>query len=71
MDGGPWMPAELGAEATVDTWRQWVYRWNATSGTHTLAVRATDGTGATQTPEQADPFPNGATGDHTIDVTVA
>jgi hypothetical protein len=34
-------------------------------------VRATDGTGATQTATPADPVPNGATGDHTISVTVS
>lgn len=71
VDNGPWNTAELGAEDTVDTWRQWVYRWNATPGEHTLSVRATDGTGAIQTPARAAPFPNGATGDHTIVVNVS
>jgi len=71
VDGGAWLPAELGEEATIDTWRQWVFRWPATPGRHTIAVRATDGTGEIQTAEQADPFPNGATGDHTIEVNVA
>ena len=70
VDDGPWLPAELGAEATLDTWRQWVYRWNATPGPRTLAVRATDGTGTIQTEAMAAPFPSGATGDHTISVTV-
>jgi DMSO/TMAO reductase YedYZ molybdopterin-dependent catalytic subunit len=71
VDDGPWNTAELGAENTVDTWRQWVYRWNAEPGEHTLSVRATDGTGAIQTPERAAPFPDGATGDHTIVVDVS
>ncbi len=71
VDDGPWNAAELGAEDTVDAWRQWVYRWNAEPGEHTLSVRATDGTGATQTPALAAPFPNGATGDHTIVVDVS
>ncbi|HTG47876.1 MAG TPA: molybdopterin-dependent oxidoreductase [Actinomycetota bacterium] len=70
-DDGPWTPATLGAEDTVDTWRQWVLPWNATSGRHTLSVRATDGTGEVQTPADAAPVPNGATGDHTIFVVVA
>ena len=39
-------------------------------GSHTLAVRATDGTGAVQPEERATPFPDGATGWHTITVTV-
>jgi hypothetical protein len=65
------MPAELAAEDTLDTWRQWMYRWNATSGDHRLSVRATDGTGETQPSKEAAPFPNGATGNHTIAVNVA
>jgi DMSO/TMAO reductase YedYZ molybdopterin-dependent catalytic subunit len=70
VDGGTWSRAELAAEDTVDTWRQWMFRWNATSGAHTLAVRATDGSDRVQTPTPSPPFPNGATGDHTISVTV-
>jgi DMSO/TMAO reductase YedYZ molybdopterin-dependent catalytic subunit len=70
VDGGPWLPAQLGAEASVDTWRQWVFRWDAGSGRHRLAVRATDATGAVQTGALADPAPDGATGWHTIEVTV-
>jgi DMSO/TMAO reductase YedYZ molybdopterin-dependent catalytic subunit len=71
VDDGEWATADLALQDTVDTWRQWVYRWNATPGHHYLSVRATDGTGATQTPIPADPAPNGATGDHTIGVTVS
>ena len=71
VDNGPWTAADLAAQDSVDTWRQWVYRWNATPGRHYLSVRATDGTGATQTQNLADPPPNGATGDHTIAVTVS
>jgi DMSO/TMAO reductase YedYZ molybdopterin-dependent catalytic subunit len=67
---GAWQPARLAAQDTIDTWRQWVYDWDATPGEHALAVRATDRTGATQTATPADPVPNGATGDHTISVTV-
>ena len=71
VDDGPWNAAELGAEDTIDTWRQWVYRWSAEPGEHTLSVRATDGTGAVQTQARAAPFPNGATGDHSIVVKVS
>ncbi len=70
VDEGPWQEAELAAEASVDTWRQWVYRWDATPGSHELQVRATDGTGETQTGEQRDVVPDGATGWHTVTVTV-
>lgn len=70
VDDGAWEPAELGVEDTIDTWRQWVYRWEATPGSHALAVRATDGEGETQTEETVPPFPDGATGHHTILVDV-
>jgi DMSO/TMAO reductase YedYZ molybdopterin-dependent catalytic subunit len=71
VDDGRWQAADLGAEDTVDTWRQWVYRWRATTGSHTIAVRATDGDGETQTAELVPPFPDGATGHHTIEVEVS
>ena len=70
IDEGPWLPAELAAEDTVDTWRQWVYRWEAARGEHLLRVRAVDRTGTPQTPVRTDPFPDGATGYHTIAVEV-
>ena len=69
-DDGDWQQAELSAEDTVDTWRQWVYRWEATPGSHSLSVRATDGDGETQTTLATPPFPSGATGHHTIGVEV-
>ena len=45
-----------------DTWRQWVLDWDATPGDHVIQVRATDGTGETQTEDQAPPEPDGASG---------
>jgi len=70
VDDGPWAPARLADALGVACWRQWVYSWDATPGEHRLAVRATDGEGATQTDERADVVPDGATGHHTISVTV-
>jgi len=70
IDGAPWATAELAGEDTVDTWRQWVYRWNATPGDHRIRVRATDRTGAMQTADRTEPFPDGATGHHEIVVRV-
>ena len=67
---GAWQPATLGAEDTVDTWRQWYFRWSASAGRYRLQVRATDGTGEVQTATEAAPAPDGASGYHTIDVTV-
>ncbi|WP_378148486.1 molybdopterin-dependent oxidoreductase [Cnuibacter sp. UC19_7] len=71
VDGGAWAPARLAAVDSIDTWCQWVYEWDATPGSHTLAVRATDESGYTQTPDKAPPAPDGATGWHTVSVTVS
>ena len=62
--------AKLAAQDTIGTWRQWYYLWNATPGQHVLQVRATDQTGYTQTAVVHKTEPNGATGYHTIQVTV-
>lgn len=70
VDGGPWQTARLAAEASIDTWRQWVWEWDATPGRHELQVRSTDGEGKTQPEERVKPFPDGATGWHAIVVTV-
>jgi len=67
---GVWYEAKLAAQDTIGTWRQWYYVWNATPGQHVLQVRATDQTGYTQTAVAHKTEPNGATGYHTIQVTV-
>jgi DMSO/TMAO reductase YedYZ molybdopterin-dependent catalytic subunit len=70
-DGG-WQPAELGASYSNETWRLWSFPWQAKSpGKHTITVRATDNTGAAQTADQVGSVPDGATGWHTVDFTVA
>lgn len=70
VDDGPWRPARLAEQATADTWRQWTYPWKATPGSHTLTVRATDGTGETQTEKRTKTVPDGASGWHSVVVTV-
>jgi DMSO/TMAO reductase YedYZ molybdopterin-dependent catalytic subunit len=69
-DNGPWHQAELAAADGIDTWRQWRWDWDAAPGLHTLRVRATDKTGATQTAQRAGPVPNGASGWDSTVVTV-
>ncbi|MBF6174536.1 molybdopterin-dependent oxidoreductase [Nocardia blacklockiae] len=71
IDDGPWQPARLAAEPSTDTWRQWVYDWDATPGPHTLRARATDGTGEVQTSDLRDVIPDGATGYPDVSVRVA
>ncbi|HEY7626977.1 MAG TPA: hypothetical protein VH761_07910, partial [Ilumatobacteraceae bacterium] len=70
IDEGPWNEARLATDVTDDAWRQWIYDWDATSGKHTIQVRATDKTGETQTADVAPPDPDGATGYHTRGVRV-
>jgi DMSO/TMAO reductase YedYZ molybdopterin-dependent catalytic subunit len=71
-DGGEtWNEARLAANLDeVDTWRQYLYEWNARPGQYTLQVRATDGERETQTAKETRSHPSGATGYHTIGVTV-
>jgi len=71
IDDGGWQPAQQGASYSNETWRLWSFPWQAKSpGKHTITVRATDNTGATQTADRAGPVPDGATGCHTVDFTV-
>ncbi|MDQ0242392.1 molybdopterin-dependent oxidoreductase [Arthrobacter bambusae] len=70
IDNGPWSEATLAAEASVVTWRQWSFTWDATPGPHYIKVRATDGTGELQTEKRADPVPDGASGWQSVMVTV-
>jgi len=71
VDNGPWQQARLAEEPTIDSWRQWVLPWDAVKGNHTITVRATDAEGVVQTENQAPPAPDGATGWHTVNVTVS
>ncbi|XAS63661.1 molybdopterin-dependent oxidoreductase [Micrococcaceae bacterium Sec5.8] len=70
IDNGPWTEATLSTEASVITWRQWSFDWEATPGPHYIKARATDGTGEVQTDKRADPVPDGASGWQSLMVTV-
>lgn len=70
VDDGPWREAELSEALADSAWRQWALTWDAEPGEHRLQVRATDGTGETQTPTVRPPAPSGATGWHARLVTV-
>jgi DMSO/TMAO reductase YedYZ molybdopterin-dependent catalytic subunit len=70
VNGGAWNRAKLAAVPGIDTWRQWVWEWDATPGNHVIQARATDATGYTQTAALAPPEPNGATGYPTVNVSV-
>jgi DMSO/TMAO reductase YedYZ molybdopterin-dependent catalytic subunit len=66
-DGGQtWNTARLAKQLAQDSWRQYIYDWDANPGNYTLQVRATDGNGATQTASERAPHggvgTDGATG---------
>jgi len=72
IDDGDWQEAKLGTEDTLDTWRMWTWTWaDPTPGNHNITVRATDRSGYTQTSDQAETLPDGATGWHNIQFVVA
>ncbi|MGF1654832.1 MAG: molybdopterin-dependent oxidoreductase, partial [Actinomycetales bacterium] len=71
VDAGDWQQAALAEVPGPTTWRQWSWAWDATPGTHTLEVRATDSDCTTQTGERAPIKPDGATGWHSVVVRVA
>jgi DMSO/TMAO reductase YedYZ molybdopterin-dependent catalytic subunit len=66
LDGDAWREAELGRVPGNDTWVQWTGSVDVAQGSHTLAVRATDRSGYTQTAARADVVPDGATGWHSV-----
>jgi DMSO/TMAO reductase YedYZ molybdopterin-dependent catalytic subunit len=70
VDGGPWEDATLGPDAGGSYWRQWYLPWDATRGQHNIAARVVDGDGDVQTDVRAEPFPEGASGIHTLIVRV-
>ncbi|QSW99268.1 molybdopterin-dependent oxidoreductase [Haloterrigena alkaliphila] len=62
-DGGDtWVEAELSEPLPgEDVWRQWRHEYGA-AGSHEVIVRARDGEGNLQIPEEDGPKPDGATG---------
>lgn len=71
IDGGEWMQTQLSDAISIDTWRQWVFYWDAVSGDHKITVRAIDSNGKLQVEKPSDVAPDGATGLHSVFVNVA
>jgi DMSO/TMAO reductase YedYZ molybdopterin-dependent catalytic subunit len=71
VDDGPWQEAALRTPPLSGlTWVQWRYDWPASSGRHTLTVRAEDGNGERQIEEVQGVRPDGATGYHSVTARV-
>ncbi|WP_119696425.1 molybdopterin-dependent oxidoreductase [Microbacterium halotolerans] len=71
IDDGAWQSATLSNPINRDTWVQWTLAWDATPGTHYVAVRAVDKDGRRQIEEKAPIYPNGSSGWQRLLVTVA
>jgi DMSO/TMAO reductase YedYZ molybdopterin-dependent catalytic subunit len=71
-DGGKtWNQAYIKPPKSQTSWVVWGYNWTpAKPGKYVVQVRATDGKGNAQTSKRADPYPNGATGYHTVTYNV-
>ena len=71
VDGGAWSRCEIVESASGDAWVQWRAALKMPAGDHTLTVRCIDANGVIQVADERDVIPAGATGLHSIDVTVA
>ncbi len=73
VDGGnTWNEATLKPPHSPYSWVLWAYEWTPTAaGTASIIVRATDGQGQLQDPTVVQPFPDGASGYSTTQITVA
>jgi DMSO/TMAO reductase YedYZ molybdopterin-dependent catalytic subunit len=66
-----WHEARIDYRGAPMAWVLWSYDWHpAQPGRYMLVVRATDGTGTVQTPEERSFAPEGATGYHRVSVQV-
>ncbi|MTE24701.1 molybdopterin-dependent oxidoreductase, partial [Microbacterium sp. ZXX196] len=70
VDDGAWQEAELSNPINDDSWVQWRLEWDASPGTHYVAVRAINRDGETQIEESAPIYPNGSSGWQRLLVTV-
>ncbi|MBI3966959.1 MAG: hypothetical protein HY329_15100 [Chloroflexi bacterium] len=72
LDGGKtWREAAVKERMSDHAWQLWAFEWKPEKDdSYLVAVRATEGTGAVQVQTMTDPAPNGATGYHTLVLTV-
>ncbi|MCC7372228.1 MAG: molybdopterin-dependent oxidoreductase [Chloroflexi bacterium] len=65
-DGKTWEQAQVKPALALNSWNLWIFRKQLGPGTYTVKARAIDGTGEPQIQSEAEPFPSGSTGYHTI-----
>src|SRR5215213_7747623 len=72
-DGGnTWQTASIKDPLSSNSWVLWALDWiPQNKGKYNIVVRATDKAGSIQTAEIRDNYPNGSTGYHSVEETVA
>jgi DMSO/TMAO reductase YedYZ molybdopterin-dependent catalytic subunit len=73
-NGTTWNEVTVKPALSDTSWALWRIEWNVpppANKSYILKVRATDGTGVLQDSEDNPPFPDGASGYHTISVNAA
>lgn len=71
-NGQTWNKATLKTPRSRYSWVLWALRWTpAAKGNYSIMARATDGNGELQDVAVSQPFPNGATGYNSVEVTVS
>ena len=70
-DDGPWQPAQLATEVNLDTWRMWRAELDLGPGRHVAAVPGHRPVRRDATRAAQRPVPDGATGWHSVVVTVS
>jgi DMSO/TMAO reductase YedYZ molybdopterin-dependent catalytic subunit len=71
VDGGSWEQAQLRSPLSETTWVIWRYEWLFQVGDHTFEVRCYSTDGVLQVLESSDSRPDGATGIHSVEVTLS
>ena len=65
-NGATWEPAQVRPSLSQNTWNLWIFKKDLGPGTYQVKARAVDGNGDVQTSFEAEPYPDGATGYHSI-----
>jgi hypothetical protein len=69
--GKSWLAASVKDPLSDNTWVLWHSDWNPpATGEYNITVRATDKAGALQIAQLRDPYPNGSTGYHVVNIRI-
>ena len=66
-----WQPTDLFSNPSTAAWAFWKYVWKPPPGRYELRVRGIGGDGRVQAEQSHEPFPDGATGQQVLNVSVS